>query len=200
MEPDGASVADLAALGKLFEEYRARLLEMLRQRIDPRLRPRLDAEEILQEAFLAARGKWGRSGQEPPKSSYAWLYRIALDTLIEQWRRHTRDCRDPRREFALPEQSSMQMGLDLLHAGTSPSEAFTRKEGSERVRQALDRLRPADREILWMRHYDGLSFVEAAVVLDITANAATVRYVRAIQRLRDLWQQTWGTPTAGGGD
>jgi RNA polymerase sigma-70 factor (ECF subfamily) len=194
MDPCGDSVADLASLGKLFEEHRVRLLAMLRQRIDPRLQARVDAEEILQEAFLAARGKWGRSHPEADVSPYAWLYRVTLDTLIEAWRRHTRECRDPRADLPWPEQSSIQLGLELVHGGTSPSEAFARAEDREQVRLALSRLRPADREILWMRHFDGLSFVEAASILGISANAATVRYVRAIQRLRDEWNMPGGMP------
>jgi DNA-directed RNA polymerase specialized sigma24 family protein len=38
-----------------------------------------------------------------------------------------------------------------------------------------------------MRHYDGLSFQDAALVLGVTENAATVRYVRALRRLKELW-------------
>jgi RNA polymerase sigma-70 factor (ECF subfamily) len=123
VEPTGASVTDLAVLGRLFEEHRARLLVMLRFRIDPTLQPRIDAEEILQEAFLAARAKWARSGPGLSMTPRAWLYRIVLDTLIEVWRKQTRDCRDPKREMPWPERSSIQMGLELLHEGTSPSEA-----------------------------------------------------------------------------
>jgi RNA polymerase sigma-70 factor (ECF subfamily) len=55
------------------------------------------------------------------------------------------------------------------------------------MRQTLDLLKADDREILWMRHYDDLSFKEAAAVLQVTENAATVRYVRALRRLKDLW-------------
>ncbi|MFV1969360.1 MAG: sigma factor-like helix-turn-helix DNA-binding protein, partial [Pirellulaceae bacterium] len=40
---------------------------------------------------------------------------------------------------------------------------------------------------LAMRHFDGLSFKEAAAVLGIEAGAARVRYARAIGRLKDLW-------------
>lgn len=187
MEPNDASVTDLALLGRALEEHRSRLLVMLRQRIDPTLQPRIDAEEILQEAYLAARAKWGRTGRDPAMTTYAWLYRIARDTLIEVWRKQTRDCRDVRLELTFPEHSSIQMGLQLVHGGTSPSAACARKEEGERVLLALARLKPADREILWMRHNDGLSYSEVAVVLGITANAAGVRYLRAMKRLREFW-------------
>jgi RNA polymerase sigma-70 factor (ECF subfamily) len=181
-------VAELAALGKLLEEHRTKLLAMVERRIDPALRRRVEAEEVLQEAFLAAQGKWTRFHAAPSSMTpYAWLYRIVLDTLFETWRKQSRARRDPAREMPWPEQSSIQLGLGLLQSGTSPSEAFARKELQDRMRHALEGLGPHDREILWMRHYDELSFPEAAAVLGITENAATVRYVRALKRLRDLW-------------
>src|SRR5438128_532128 len=52
------SVSELAALGKLFEEHRPKLLAMLRRKIDPVLAVRIDAEEILQEAFFMAHRRW----------------------------------------------------------------------------------------------------------------------------------------------
>jgi DNA-directed RNA polymerase specialized sigma24 family protein len=47
-----SSVADLARLAQLLEEYRPQLLVMLMRRLDPRLARRVDAEDILTEAFL----------------------------------------------------------------------------------------------------------------------------------------------------
>ena len=55
--------------------------------------------------------------------------------------------------------------------------------------QALAALKERDREILLMRHFDALTFQEAALVLGITENAATVRCVRALERLRRLWPE-----------
>ncbi len=97
-----SSVADLAALGRLFEEHRPRLLAMLARRIDPKLHARLDADSILQETYLVARRRWS-DFQTSSMTAYSWLYRLALDTLIETWRRETRGPRDARRDLPLPE-------------------------------------------------------------------------------------------------
>ncbi len=123
---------------------------------------------------------------------YAWLYRIVLDRLIEAWRRETRARRDAKQEMPWPDRSSVQMGLGLVNPGTSPSEAAARAEMQQRMRQTLDLLGARDQEILWMRHYDQLSFKEAAMVLGATESAATLRYVRALKRLKNLWQQLHG--------
>ncbi len=180
------SVNDLAALATLLEEHRPKLRAMIQRRIDPSLAARIDADDILAEGFLQAQRKWDRF-QQSGMTAYAWLYRIALDCLIEAWRRETRDRRNPDREMPWPDRSSVQLGLNLIGTGTTPSSAAARKELQARMRQALETLKPADREILWMRHYDELSFKEAAAVLGITENAANVRYVRALNRLKDLW-------------
>lgn len=129
--------------------------------------------------------------------SWKCVYRIVLDCLIECWRRETRACRDPRRELPWPQESSLQLGLGLVASGTSPSKAVARAELRERMRQTLDLLKQADREILWMRHYDQLSFPEAAQILGLSESAATLRYVRAVKRLKKLWQDLY--PDASGG-
>lgn len=186
-----SSVGDLAVLGKLLEEHRPQLLAMLQRRLDPALSARISAEDILSEAFLQARRKWTAFKSQATLSPYAWLYRIALDCLIEAWRHETRDRRDPERAMPWPDQSSIQMGLGLVSPGTSPSKAAARAELQRRMQHTLARLKDADREILWMRHYDQLSFKEAALVLGIKESAATLRYVRALERLKRLWQQLY---------
>jgi RNA polymerase sigma-70 factor (ECF subfamily) len=189
-----AAVADMTTLAELLQTHRARLLAMVQRRLDPALEARIDPEDILSEAFLRAEHHWDWFQQHPNQPPYPWLYRIVLDCLIEAWRRHHRGLRDVKREMPLPEASSICMGLGLISPGTSPSAAVLRRELQQQMKDALSMLKEADRQILWMRHYDDLSFGEAALVLGITENAATVRYVRALRRLRKLWQQLHPEP------
>ena len=184
-----SSVSDWAALGQLLEEHRPRLLAMLRRRLDPKLNPRLDAEEILSEAFLQARRRWPGFQAHTEMKPYPWIYRIALDCLIEAWRRETRGPRDVHRQMPLPEQTSLQLGLGLVHPGTSPSEALARDELRQRVRLVMDQLKDSDREILLMRHADDLSYADISEVLGVAENTAQQRYHRALGRLSDLWLQ-----------
>lgn len=181
-----SSVADLAALGRLFDEHRPRLLAMLERRIDPKLKARLDAESILQETFMLARRRWN-DFPASAMTEYAWLYRLALDTLIETWRRETRGPRDARRDLPLPEGTSLQLGLQLVHTGTSPSETVARQELRDRVQKAMSLLSDKDRQILWMRHFDDLSHKEIGAILNLSEQAAQQRYHRALGRLSDLW-------------
>jgi RNA polymerase sigma-70 factor, ECF subfamily len=182
------SVADMAALGRAIEEHQPKLLAMVRRRIDPSLAVRIEPEEVLSEAFLQARRKWKAFCAQSSFTPYAWLYRIVLDCLLEAWDRETRGKRDFRREMPWPERSSMQLGLKLLASTTSPSRTAAREELRRLVRQIMEQLPPQDQEILSMRHFDQLSFREAAEMLGITENAATVRCARALRRFKDLWR------------
>lgn len=186
-----SSVADMALLGQMFEEHQARLLAMLRRRLDPALATRLSPEDVLNDAFLVARRKWTAFRANPVVTPYAWLYRLVLDSLLEAWRRENRACRDPEREIPWPERSSMQLVLGLVGSGQSPSALAAGADLQRRMGEVLQLLKERDREILWMRHHDDLSFQEISAVLEVTANAARVRYVRALERLRELWRRLY---------
>ncbi|MBL8823173.1 MAG: sigma-70 family RNA polymerase sigma factor [Planctomycetia bacterium] len=185
------TIAEMATLGKMLHEHRETLLRMMERRIDPKLSHRINAEDILSEAFLLARTKWDWYKRQTGISPIAWLYRISLDCLSAVWRRESRDKRDIRRDFPMPDQSSICLGLGLVQTGTSPSEGAVREEIQKSMRQVMALLRTSDREILWMRHYDQLSFIDIASILQITENAATVRYVRALKKLETLWLQRY---------
>lgn len=179
-----SSVADLAALGKALEEYRPRLMAMLRRRIDA---APIDPEDIMQETYLVARRRWPQFKEQARMTPYAWLYRLALDCLVEEWRRRNRAGRG--QEMPLPDRSSVLMVGAIVRSGTRPSEVAVRGEQQQQMRQVLSLLKESDRTILWVRHYDDLSFKEAAAVLNISENTAAQRYVRAMRRLMELWQQ-----------
>jgi RNA polymerase sigma-70 factor (ECF subfamily) len=185
----------MAALAQLYEEHRPRLLEMLQRRIDPALAVRLDAEDLMAEVYLEARRRWPKFRNRADVSGYVWLYGIARDCLIEAWRKQNRACRSPDREMPWPERSSLQLGMGLVQDGVGPGTANEQAELGQRMRQTLQKLRDSDREILWMRQYDELGFADIAVVLSVSENTATVRYVRALRRLKDLWLRTHGSET-----
>jgi len=192
-----STIADLAALGKVFEQHRVRLLAMVDRRMDPALRGRMSSADILQEAFELARTRWAEFSARPKaspdsdssQSIYSWLYRITLDALIEAWRKHSRSPRDVRRELPLPESSSLQLGCGLIEQESGPATKMQKEEQRELIRQAMARLKDSDREVLWMRHSDQLSFSEIGDVLEITENTATVRYTRALRKLQKLWHE-----------
>lgn len=186
--PHELSTAERTTLAALLEEHRQRLIEMLRGRVTGKLATRNDPEDLIAEVYLTAQRKWRAFQAQRDVSEWVWLYGIARDCVSDAWERETRGKRDVRQEQDFPAQSSEQIAMGLMASLTSPSSAVARKESAETLRQALDGLKPADREILVMRHFDQLSFKEAAQVLGITQNAANVRYARALDRLKERLQ------------
>lgn len=189
------SVSGLANLGRVFEEFRPRLLAMLQRRMDPELGKRIDPEDVLSNAYLAARHRWPafesqlacESTAQAEALMYAWLYRITRDTHIAGYVHNVRVKRDMRRDMAWSQAGSSQL-CRLMKRGTAPDKAVMRVELQEEVRRVVGLLKDPEREVLWMRHEDQLSFRQMGLVLKISENAATLRYTRAIRRLRQLWQ------------
>jgi RNA polymerase sigma-70 factor (ECF subfamily) len=55
------------------------------------------------------------------------------------------------------------------------------------VMKALESLEPQDRDMIVMRHIDGLTPGDMAERLGITENAASVRVHRAVKRLKEIF-------------
>jgi RNA polymerase sigma-70 factor (ECF subfamily) len=83
----------------------------------------------------------------------------------------------------------------LLAKLTSPSQAAMRRELSTLIRAALEGMSPTDREVLALRHFEELTNTEVAQLLGIQQKAASIRYMRALERLREILEQFPGLTT-----
>jgi len=182
---------DNRALATLFDEHRDRLRRMVELRLDPRLRGRLDASDVVQEAFLDVARDLPAYLANPSLPPLLWLRLHVGRRMTTLHRQHlgTR-MRDAGREIslfqgALPEASSAALASMLLGRHTSPTEAAQRAERLLRVQEALNSLDAIDREVLALRHFEQLGRAEAAQVLGITQEAGAKRYFRALKRMKD---------------
>src|SRR5205823_10245002 len=118
--------------------------------------------------------------------------------LVDLHRRHLgAEMRDAGREVslyrgALPTASSASLAHQLLAGLTSPTQAAIREEMQVRLQEALNSMDPIDREVVVLRHFEELSNVETAQVLEIDTSAASKRYIRAIRRLKAVLDQIPG--------
>ena len=87
---------------------------------------------------------------------------------------------------ALPETSSAALAAQLLGHDTRPSEAAIRAERKIRLQEALNSMDPLDREILVLRHYEQMTNGDAAAALSLDKSAASKRYTRALERLKEV--------------
>jgi RNA polymerase sigma-70 factor (ECF subfamily) len=181
---------DRTALEGFFVCHRKRLRAMVELRLDWALRGRLDASDVLQDAYLDLAARVDDYLRDPKLPPFLWLRLVVGERLTNLHRHHLgAQMRDPAREVslyrgAMPEASSAALAARLLGQHTSPSEAAIRAERILMLQVALNALDPIDREVLALRHFEQLSRGEAAQVLGITEAAAAKRYVRALKRLK----------------
>ena len=183
---------DQKALATFFDQHRDRLRRMVELRLDPRLRPRLDASDVVQDAFIDVARDLNAYLADPRLPPLLWLRLHVGRRLTTLHRQHlgTR-MRDASLEIslyqgALPQASSAALASMLLGRHTSPTQAAERAERMLRVQEALNSLDPIDREVLALRHFEQLGRSEAALVLGISQEAGAKRYFRALKRLKDV--------------
>jgi RNA polymerase sigma-70 factor (ECF subfamily) len=192
------SLTDLtgeAILSGAFERLRPRLLAMVERRIGRKLAARIDPEGVVQEAYLRARPRWQALNPKPADLD-AWVYGQVHDRLIELVRGALGPQRDAARDVPCPDGSAAPLAEHLVDSQTGPATALSRAERCAAVQAALEKLSPTDREIVALRHFDNLSFVQIGSILGLSRNAATKRGLRAMVELRDLIPPAFRPPGA----
>ncbi len=137
------------AFEELFARYRQPLYGFFRRRLESGER----AEDLTQETFLAVIRATSR--YEPRALVRTYLYGIALKMVAAERRKQSRN--------ALPQPDTVRV---------APEEALW-------VRQALERLDPAEREILMLREFEQLSYAEISELLRLPVNTVRSRLFRS---------------------
>jgi RNA polymerase sigma-70 factor (ECF subfamily) len=193
-----ATAGDASALGALFAHYRPRLRQMVRLRLDTRVAARLDASDVLQEAYLDVARRFPEYAAAPAVPFYVWLRALTGQRLIDLHRQHLgAKMRSAGQEVsldhgALPPASSASLAQQLLAGLTSPTQAAVRAEMQLQLQEALNSMDPIDREVVVLRHFEELNNIETAAELGIEPSAASKRYLRALRRLKGILAQIPG--------
>jgi RNA polymerase sigma-70 factor, ECF subfamily len=199
-----AAAGDRVAIAELLERYRGRLRRMVALRLDPRLQGRVDASDVIQEGYLDAMRRLDEFIRDPAVPFYIWLRFLVGQRVQDQHRRHLASPgRDVGREVsiyrgAMPSASTATLAAQLMGKLTSPSHAAMRTERKIRLQEALNRMDPLDREILVLRHYEQMTNGNAAAALGLDKSAASKRYTRALERLKEILADLPGASSQGG--
>ncbi len=138
-----------------------------------------EAREVCQEVFIKVFR--GMPSFQNNCSLKTWIYRITLNTVLNEKRRWYQRLRD---RF---------MGLDGItrtHADSlpDPEMSLTMDERSRAIQIALRKLRPDHRAILVMRDLEGLSYQEIGAGLGLALGTVKSRLARARQEMKDELQ------------
>jgi RNA polymerase sigma-70 factor (ECF subfamily) len=179
-------------LAEVFDVFHDRYWHLLNFRMDHRLMSRVDADDILQDAYLAAQQRIHHWIEKPKFSLFAWVRMIVVQSLIDVHRQHIgADMRCAGREVTLggprmPHTTAASLANGLAGNQTSPSGAAMRNESQEQLMAAISQMSEIDQEMIALRHFEGLSNKQAAEVLELSMTAASNRYVRAIAKLQEV--------------
>jgi RNA polymerase sigma-70 factor (ECF subfamily) len=178
-----------AARGQLLESYRGYLTLLARLQIGCRLHAKVDAADLVQETFLEAHRNFDRFEGRTEAELIGWLRQILAGRLAKLLRHYLgtqrRDVRLERHLAAELDLSSRALDRGLFTRSSSPSHRASRREQAVILAGALERL-PADyREVLILRHLEGLSFPDVARRMSRTVLSVKKLWARALPRLRD---------------
>lgn len=181
--------------GRLLHVYRNYLKLLVVTQLERKLQQRVSPSDVVQETFLEANRDFAQFRGSTTAEFCGWLRRILVNNLHRVVERHVLAAkRDVRREVSLEnlaknlEQSTARLESLLPDPGTSPSGNAQRHEMEIMLANQLAEL-PADyRDVIVLRHLEGLRFEEIATRMDRSTGAARMLWLRAIQSLREQMQ------------
>ncbi len=186
----GARAGDDQAVDRLLDRHRDSLRKMIGMRLDHKLSRRIDVSDIVQEVLIEANRRLNDYLKNPVMPFHLWIRQIAKDRIIDAHRRHrvsgkrSVDREQPMQAAATLDQSTIDLAAQLQDHELTPAAAATQRELAVHIQAAIELLDDRDREIILMRHYEQLSNQEIASALELTEPAASMRYLRALKRLR----------------
>ncbi len=177
-------------LAELWLQNRDRLVRLIATRMPAVLLRRMSPDDVAQETYLACgrRVKFLQEHEEIPV--FVKLRKLALQTIADMERKHlAAGKRDAMKESFLAE-SDNDVSVNALSrfadSLVGPRTHLERLELLEQTRKAMRELPDTDREILELRHFEDLSNTECAAALGIEPKAASIRYIRALKRMKEL--------------
>jgi RNA polymerase sigma-70 factor (ECF subfamily) len=182
-----ARAGDQEALGQVLEEYRQYLRLLARPRVGYNLRVRVDPSDLVQDTLLEAQRDFQHFQGATEGELAAWLRRILARNLADQVKHHQSQRRDFHRDQplnALVEQAHEALAATL----STPSAHARQREQAVLLANALALLPPDHREVITLRHVEGLSFQEVASRMGRTPGAVRMLWMRALEGLGRLME------------
>ncbi len=183
-----ARAGDGATLGRLLELYRRYLALLARVQIGKRLQGKADASDLVQETFLEAHRNFARFRGTSEAELVSWLRQILAANLANLFRHYLgTQGRDVRLEREIENDlncSTVLLDRGLVARDSSPSHRAARREQAVLLADALAELPEDYREVLVLRHLEGLTFPEVARRMNRSLDSVEKLWMRGLARLR----------------
>ena len=160
---------DRQASALLINRYSPRIMALAQRMTGSRE----DAEDITQDVFIKIfrqAGNW-----ESGKAKFStWVHRVTVNRCYDRLRK--------KRETGVDEVP------DMVDDATGPAGQLHARQTADRVKAAIDELPDRQKAALILSHYDGVSNIEAAEILEISVEAVESLLSRARRALRNALQ------------
>jgi RNA polymerase sigma-70 factor (ECF subfamily) len=182
------------ALGSLLELCRPYLLLVANQQIQPDLKVKVGASDLVQETFLEAQRDFAGFRGDSEAELLAWLRQI----LVNNAAGFTRQFRDTQKrrldqEISLSDTPLANLLQNIQDLGDSPSAQALARERDQALHEALSKLPEQYRQVIHLRNYERLSFEEVGQQLGRSAEAARKLWTRAMTQLEQLLESSDGS-------
>ena len=177
-----ARAGDRAALHALVLRHADWLRAVVRRRLHPSLRREFDSADMLQDVMVGLLKTTALQTAKDPDHFKALLARAVERDVLDALRHAGRARRARAREHTLHGDSSWA-ARPPRDSVTRPSQHAIRDERVAWIRLAMQRMAPAEREILKLRVWEGLEFQQIAERLELSPDATRMRLNRALKRL-----------------
>lgn len=173
-----------SALGELLEQCRPYLLLIAQNELEPDLRTKAGASDLVQESFLEAHRDIGRFEGQSIDDLQAWLRQILRHNLADFARQYRGTAaRRLSQERALDDSGGLMQGL--LGLEPSPSEQAAANEQEQALAGAMQQLPEEYRQTLLLRYQEQYSFAQIGDAMGRSEEAARKLWFRAVERLRE---------------
>jgi RNA polymerase sigma-70 factor (ECF subfamily) len=174
------------------ERYREYLRVLARLQLDPRLQPKLDASDLVQQTLLKAHEKREQFRGTTEAEFTAWLRQILADQMAKAVRHYATGARDVGLERSLEDAlsaSASRLEAWLQDQAPQPGGQAERNEELLRLAEALARLPEEQRRAVELKHLKGLPASEVAAHMDKSPRAVAGLLLRGLRRLRQLLEE-----------
>jgi RNA polymerase sigma-70 factor (ECF subfamily) len=176
------------AVDRLLERHRESLRRMIDARLNRGLARRVDASDVVQEALITATRRLPGYLENPAMPFHAWLRHIARDRLADVYRRQLAEKRNVAREESIAHDapSSLNPAAQAAADDPTPGAILIGAELAGQFAAAVEQLPEEARDIILMRHAEQLTNAQAAELLGLSDQAASMRYLRALRQLKSI--------------
>ena len=179
----------LSAADGLFRRFEPWLTVIARSQVESRFAAKFDPSDLVQQTLAQAVRDFPQFKGTTEPELLAWLRQILAHTLAHEIRRYAgTQKRDLDREVSLDQDLtavSQRFGDLLPASGPTPSQNAVAADRQVQLARLLERLPPDYRDILVLRHLEGLSHDAIALRMNRKPGAVRMLWVRALARLRE---------------